>query len=319
MSNEPTKSGVLQEEVNQLIDEQLVNWPLARDNYEGLKNVEARTLRINPSTELRIQFNPGRIRSSAAKVDAKSIKERKCFLCPGNLPQEQNGVDFGDYMVLVNPFPIFSRHLTIPHKAHVDQLIEGRFGDMLKLARELPDFVLFYNGPRCGASAPDHFHFQAGNKGFLPIEEEYRWHPRKSLLFDRKDIKVHTVENYLRKTLVLESNNKKLLETWFSKIYRFLSKLQKNEQEPMLNILCSWEQDSWRVVVFPRREHRPRQFYAEGAEQLLLSPASVDFGGVLITPRKEDFEKLNSDIVTNIFHQVTLDDDSWHLVKLIFT
>ena len=318
MINQITENKVLKEKVDELIDDQLANWPLARDNYAGLKEVKTRSLHMSPSTEMRVQFNPARIRSSAAKVDPKSIKERKCFLCSGNLPPEQKGVDVGDYKILVNPYPIFARHLTIPHREHIDQRIEGRLADMLMIARELPDFVLFYNGPRCGASAPDHFHFQAGNKGFLPIEEEYRLHPGKSLLLDRKDIKVYSIENYFRKTLVFESNNEKLLENWFSRVFRFLGKLQKNEQEPMLNILCSWEHNFWRVIAFPRREHRPRQFYAKGAEQVLLSPASVDFGGVLITPREEDFEKLNKDLVADIFHQVTLDEDAWHLVKLIF-
>ncbi|WP_291856274.1 DUF4922 domain-containing protein [Marinilabilia sp.] len=308
----------LQDDVNHLIDEQVVNWPLARQNYDGLKEVKTRSLELLACTEMRVQFNPGRIKSSAAKVDAKSIKERKCFLCQENLPPEQNSVLFKDYLILVNPFPIFPRHLTIPHVQHTDQLISGRISDMMMLARELPDFVIFYNGPKCGASAPDHFHFQAGNKGFMPIEEEFLFHPRKSLLTDRNGARVFSIENYLRKTLVFEGENLDEIESLFSKVYRFLDAIQKDEEEPMLNILCSWENGFWRLFVFPRRGHRPRQFFARGEAQIVLSPASVDFGGVLITPREEDFNKLDEHLVKDIFEQVTLFDSDWPLVKRIF-
>lgn len=318
MSNKLTMNIDFQEGVHKLIDEQLINWPLARDNYQGLSSVKTRVLEVAPATTMRIQFNPARIRSSAAKVDEQSIRQRKCFLCSENLPVQQRGIGFGDYTILVNPFPIFTRHLTIPHKDHIDQRIEGRLTDMLNLARALPDFVIFYNGPRCGASAPDHFHFQAGNKGFMPVEKELSAHPGKIKLLDRDRVKVFSIENYLRKTLVFESDDEEMLLKWFTRVFTFLGKVQHMEVEPMVNILCSRERDLWRVFLFPRREHRPRQFYAEGAEQILLSPASVDFGGVLITPREEDFEKLNADTINDIFNQVTLDDDTWTQVKLIF-
>lgn len=309
----------LQDKVDHLIDEQVINWPMARQNYDGLKEVKVRSLDFGPSAEMRVQFNPGRIKSSAAKVDAKSIRERKCFLCQENLPSVQNRVPFrDDYLILVNPFPIFPRHLTIPHVKHTDQRISGRLSDMMMLARELPGFVIFYNGPQCGASAPDHFHFQAGNKGFMPIEEEFRFHPRKSLLIDRKGVRVFSVENYLRKTLVIEGENMHEIERWFNKVYRFLDAIQTNVEEPMLNIVCSWENGFWRLFIFPRRGHRPRQFFAEGEEKIVLSPASVDFGGVLITPREEDFHKLDENMVEDIFDQVTLHKSDWALVKRIF-
>lgn len=319
MSNDVFMNTSLQDKVDHLINEQVVNWPTAKKNYEGLKEVKVRSLEFGPSTEMRVQFNPARIRSSAAKVDAKSIQERKCFLCEDNLPPEQNKVAFrDDYLILVNPFPIFPRHLTIPHVKHTDQRIQGRLSDMMMLARELSDFVVFYNGPRCGASAPDHFHFQAGNKGFMPFEEEFRFHPGRSLLVDRKNVRVFSIENYLRKTLVFEGEQPDEIESWFNRLYRFLDSIQRNGEEPMLNILCSWQNGIWRLVVFPRKGHRPRQFYAEGEKQIVLSPASVDFGGVLITPREEDFIKLNNSLVKDIFNQVTLKNSDWNLVRKIF-
>jgi hypothetical protein len=319
MSKDVSVNTSLQEKVDHLIDEQVINWPLARENYEGLKEVKIRSLEFGPSTEMRVQFNPARIRSSAAKVDTKSIQERKCFLCQENLPSVQNRMPFrDDYLILVNPFPIFPNHLTIPHVKHTDQRISGRLYDMMMLARELPGFVIFYNGPQCGASAPDHFHFQAGNKGFMPIEDDFRFHPQKSMLIDRKGVRVFSIENYLRKNLVIEGDNPEEIESWFNRVYSFLHAIQKNVEEPMLNIVCSRENGFWRLFIFPRRGHRPRQFFAEGEEQIVLSPASVDFGGVLITPREEDFHKLNERLVWDIFEQVTLHETDWTLVKRIF-
>ncbi len=313
------REAVFQDKVDLLIDDQVVNWGMARTNYEGLKEVKSRSVEFGAFSEMRIQFNAARMRSSAAKVDARSISERKCFLCADNLPEEQDWLMFGDdYLVLVNPFPIFPRHLTIPHKLHVDQRIEGRLKDMMELAKALPGFTLFYNGPRCGASAPDHFHFQAGNKGFLPVEKEHAFHPAKSLLLNKESISVYSIENYLRKTLVIEGNDPELIDSWFSRVYNFLGSVQREKEEPMLNILCSWEADHWRLFVFPRKEHRPKQFFAEGEEKILLSPASVDFGGVLITPREEDFTKLNKDLIRDIFEQVTLNDGDWNNLKKIF-
>ncbi len=299
-------------EVETLINDQLKEWDLATINYEGLKLVKTRSLFFSGGTEVKVQVNPERIRSSAAKVDDRSIRARPCFLCQKNLPVAQRGISFGEsYQVLVNPFPIFPRHLTIPHQSHTLQRIKGRLGDMMNLARALPDFVIFYNGPRCGASAPDHFHFQAGNKGFLPIEREFMAGENQTTLVDTSALRLSTMDHYLRKTLVLEGTDATETEVWFNLVYDFLEGIQPGEEEPMLNILCSWVENRWQVFVFPRKAHRPRQFYATGEEQILLSPASVDFGGVLITPRQEDYSKLNNEIVEDIFDQVTLGDGEW--------
>lgn len=158
--------------ISEFFDRQLQVWDTARNNFEALKNVKVKEFNVDGAT-IKVQFNPGRIVSSAAKVDAKSLKERKCFLCAANRPAVQEGIAWGnDYTILINPFPIFPRHLTIPCNEHVDQLISGRIADMMSLSRDLEGFTLFYNGPKCGASAPDHMHFQAGNRGFMPMEDQ---------------------------------------------------------------------------------------------------------------------------------------------------
>jgi hypothetical protein len=160
--------------IHHLLTGQLASWETARNNYAALSGVRVKELNVN-GILYKVQFNPARIVSSGAKVDAKSILERKCFLCPANLPPVQKGIPFGGhYNILVNPFPIFPRHLTVPELAHTPQRIATRFTDMLELAEALTDYTIFYNGPKCGASAPDHAHFQAGNKGFMPIEKDWR-------------------------------------------------------------------------------------------------------------------------------------------------
>ena len=160
--------------IHHLLTGQLASWETARNNYAALSGVRVKELNVN-GIPYKVQFNPARIVSSGAKVDAKSILERKCFLCPANLPPVQKGIPFGGhYNILVNPFPIFPRHLTVPELAHTPQRIATRFTDMLELAEALTDYTIFYNGPKCGASAPDHAHFQAGNKGFMPIEKDWR-------------------------------------------------------------------------------------------------------------------------------------------------
>jgi ATP adenylyltransferase (5'',5''''''-P-1,P-4-tetraphosphate phosphorylase II) len=208
-------------QVQNLLQEQMNAWELARNNYEALSQVRVKELNFN-KFKIKVQFNPARIVSSSAKVDSKSIQERKCFLCEQNRPVEQKGIPFGDnYVVLVNPFPIFPKHLTIPACEHVDQLIFNRFGDMLDLAYNLDEFTIFYNGPKCGASAPDHVHFQAGSKGFLPIEKEWKMFADSEVL-EYQSAKLFLLDSYLRGTLVIESESKDSAVKLFEKIYASL-------------------------------------------------------------------------------------------------
>jgi ATP adenylyltransferase/5',5'''-P-1,P-4-tetraphosphate phosphorylase II len=298
----------ISEQARQLIKDQQKEWELARKNYAGLSHVKSRKLAFD-GFDVVVQFNPERIRSSAAKVDAKSIEARPCFLCRENLPDEQRGIPaMGSYLILVNPFPIFPEHLTIPHFDHIDQKIEDKFGDMLEISSLLEDFTVFYNGPKCGASAPDHFHFQAGIRRFMPIEFDYR----KGLFFHNSwivnGIEVISWSDYLRTILTISGRDKDALVFEFQKVYQSLENLQPEEAEPMLNILCSHYKGRWHVHIFPRKLHRPWQYFEEGARQILLSPASVDMGGVLITPREEDFNKISTDDARDIFEQVCLDE-----------
>ena len=234
------------------------------------------------------------------------------------VPRFRRGVPFygkkREYTVLVNPFPIFPKHLTIPDVEHVDQIIgcDGeRYEDMLSLAEILDDFVIFYNGPKCGASAPDHMHFQGGNKGFLPVEYDYAI-LKKRLIHSCCGASVYAVENYLKSTVAIEADNKEAAVHEFRQIYNSLV-IKDEEKEPMLNIL------SWSVgkgsgkkyisIIFMRDKHRPSHYFAEGDSNILLSPASVDMGGVFITPLEKDFAKISEKNLIEITDEVEIGDD----------
>jgi len=294
--------------IDSLFTRQLQEWELARINYSLLEKVRTRKLDFG-TYEISVQFNPERMRSSAAKVDARSIGERPCFLCGKNRPKEQRGLSFENKLTfLVNPFPIFNRHLTIPSDDHIDQRIGNNFSAMLSLSRSIPSFTVFYNGPGCGASAPDHFHFQAGNKGFLPLEKDFMDGKHSKMLFSRQGLEVWKWENYLRGIITLKGNNRDKLNRVFDRLYEKVSEVQPDGPEPMLNILAGYEQGEWLVHIIPRKLHRPAQFFMHGSDQLLISPAAVDLGGVIVTPREEDFNRITRNDIEDIFRQVCFDE-----------
>jgi len=274
---------MLKVEVNQLTNQQLAAWPLARDNYRALEQVKVKTLDVN-GHRYKVQFNPARITSSAAKVDSVSISQRKCFLCSANRPEEQKGVPYKeDYTILLNPYPVFPLHYTIVLNEHAPQLIASRYGDMLDLAQLMDENIVFYNGPKCGASAPDHFHFQAGSKGLLPIEN------------DRN--RSHAI--------IIESSDRQEMLHRFEQIYNSLP-LPPNDAEPMMNIITWYENRLWVTCIFPRKKHRPDCYSAEGEDHMLISLAAVDMGGMFITPVEKDFEKITAKNIADIINEVCL-------------
>ena len=239
-----------EKEIDNFVERQLLDWDVASMNYNDLKSVKTKVFHFD-GYDVVVQFNPNRIVSSAAKVDVKSIESRPCFLCSHNRPIQQWGLPFkADYVILVNPFPIFPKHLTIPKESHTDQLIGGHMTDMLDLATFLPNFVVFYNGPKCGASAPDHFHFQAGSKGFLPIEKDFLLHKKCSLLKLKDGVKVYGWNGYLRTVITLQSNHKQKITEIFNELCFLLGQLQASEKEPMMNILTYFDGDEWIIHLF---------------------------------------------------------------------
>ena len=302
----------LNNNIKSLLHEQVSNWELAHTNYAGLKTVRTKSFSFG-DFEVKVQFNPARIVSSGAKVDAKTIAERKCFLCAVNRPKEQRALEYGNYEILVNPFPIFPEHFTIPRKEHIDQQIKPYFADMLELARALDNYLIFYNGPRCGASAPDHMHFQAGTKDFLPLVNDYKRlkATHAELLVESENFQLFTFNNYLRTVYCIESTNIESAKDAFEKLYTHFSPLSLRrgvggEVEPMLNIVCTFEDGRWFTFVIPRKAFRPWQYTAEGDQQLLVSPATVEMCGIFITPIESHFERITKEDVESILEQVTI-------------
>lgn len=294
-------------QINDFIKAQIAEWPQAAGNFEALKGVKVKEVAL-PGWTIKVQFNPARIVSSAAKVDAKSLKERKCFLCAANRPAVQRGIEWGErYTVLINPFPIFPRHLTIPDRSHVDQLIDGRIADMMQLASELDEYTVFYNGPRCGASAPDHMHFQAGNSDFLTLGAALEDAELKTIATDG-DAVLALCDSLPLKVFVIDAESPEAGQRLFSRLYKAIP-VPEGEAEPMMNLLCYATAAGVRLVVIPRKRHRPSFYGTEGEGTMLLSPASVDMGGVFITPLEKDFNALDADTIIRIFDELCLSEE----------
>lgn len=282
---------------------QLAAWPMAAANFEALGGVKVKELDVN-GMPFKVQFNPARMASSGAKVDAASLKARPCFLCEKNRPEVQIGIEWNDrYTILVNPFPIFNRHLTIPDTSHTDQLIAGRIADMMGLAEELNGYTVFYNGPRCGASAPDHMHFQAGNSDFLTIAPAIENAELKTIAADG-DATLSLVDTLPVKVFVIDAADHSAGERLFGRLLEAMP-VPEGEREPMLNLLCYSTPAGERLVVIPRKRHRPACYGTDNG-CMLISPASVDVGGVFITPRPEDFERMDQAAIASILDEVCL-------------
>jgi hypothetical protein len=308
----------LQQQVHELMQRQLRDWPLLRENHGRLASARLKTFSFDGYT-IFAQWNPDRIISSSAKVEEVSVRERPCFLCLENRPAEEGHVAFGnDYEIMCNPYPIFRDHFTISRNRHTPQVIDPEFGSFLDLSRELPDLVVFYNAPSCGASAPDHMHFQAGNRDFMPIG------PGSASLVERYGRPAagagiggfHLVDDGLRRFCLLESSDRDFIEAVFRVFSKFMRK-EAGGEEPMLNML-SYYDGGWKVFLFPRKAHRPWQYFETGDRNLLLSPASVDMGGSLILPLEKDFHKITMEDIRDVFGQLVISDAAFGRLGRVF-
>ena len=275
----------LQEEINNLFFNQLNNWEQLHHAIEQLDTVKSKQLKWNYGSSVTIQYNPARITSTSASVDNKKLSKRPCFLCEENRPIEQQCISFlSKYVILCNPFPILQNHLTIALHSHVPQRVRNKIGDILTLTEQLDEYIVFYNGPKCGASAPDHFHIQAGLKSEV-LKQGY---------------------NDLRTCMMINSDNRDEAIELFEEVYQYLSSLQPDENEPMINIISYYEKGMYNINIFPRKQHRPTQYYDERNEKLLISPGALDMAGLLITVREEDFKKIDKSDIEDIYNQVSL-------------
>lgn len=302
------------ESAGTLLKNQINDWVMCRIGYESLKIVKIKEFDFD-GFKIKVQCNPGRMTSTSAKVDSTSIKERKCFLCVDNLPSEQNGIRYGtDYQILVNPFPIFNEHFTLPSIKHQPQQIESTLDTLLDFSKDLGErYIVFYNGPKCGASAPDHLHFQAGERNFIPLFDEY--HLLSEMygkeVFSDDSFSLTAIDDGLRKYVSIKSTDKEKILVLFNKFIKTYKDFMNSEDEPMFNILSSYDVElkEWLVLIFLRKKHRPSHYFDTPEKQILLSPAAVDISGVCITPREDDFNKIDKDILTEIFREVFISSD----------
>ncbi len=320
--------------IDKFVHNQLSVWPLAAANFRALKNAETRTLTVG-GLQVRLQHNPARIRSSAAKVDKSSIAARKCFLCAENRPAEQMSMQFEGrkgrkYDILVNPYPIFPDHLVIARDTHSPQSIWHRMTDLTDLTRHHPAFTFFYNGPKCGASAPDHLHFQAAPRGIMPLEadidsgldqiasgtampEEYTY------LASVQDAKLYHYSKFTKGVFVLTASTSKSMAKLF---YRLLDCLpwRSDETEPMFNLLAWYKVKpsqklsgvshgrfgEYRAILLARDKHRSHHYFSEGEDHLTMSPGCADMAGLFIVPESDDYAKLDEKLLGEMLSEVSV-------------
>ena len=294
---------------------QLQTWHEVRHRYRDLEHVETREL-VTDTITLQAQWNPARIASTGAKIDAKSIAERPCFLCAKNRPQEQMcRVIDGKYELLVNPYPILPVHFTLPMLKHQPQRITSMYDEMLKLAERNADLTILYNGPQCGASAPDHAHLQAVSSGILPLQQSWQRLSRNlvEVLKDDDDNGIWQVADYPAAAFVIRSHSQSVGESLFRRLYDCLPAAE-DHTEPMLNIIM-WQSDNAVLsVVLPRRKHRPDCYTATGDAQYIISPGAVDMGGLIITPREQDFRRVTPELILDIYRELSLTQEQIHQV-----
>lgn len=310
--NDPTSKA------HALLQQQKGAWEMLRTGYETLQSVRTKVHDFG-EFQIKVQFNAGRLISTSAKVDAASIKERKCFLCTDNLPPAQRGIPCdGDYLVLCNPFPIFPEHFTISSLHHTPQLIRDSFRSLVQLTRELgARYTVLYNGPRCGASAPDHLHFQAGNRAFVPIDGEYEAlrKAHSTRLFESDSFRAYGIEQCLRRFITFESNDADLLQRAFGALYEAFQEGGPSGEEPMLNILAFYTDGDWRIHFFLRAKHRPSFYFKEGEEKLMISPAAVELGGICTTPREQDFDKVTREHLVEMYNEICASAERFTAIK----
>ena len=286
---------------------QLNQWKDVAKRFEELKGVQTREV-----GSALAQFNPARLVSTGAKIDKATLAKRPCFLCEKNRPVEQIVLPFGEgFDILVNPFPILPVHFTIPSCHHQLQAIVENYVQIHRLLRVYPQLMVFYNGPKCGASAPDHLHFQAGTSGILPLQRDWqRLYETSVPLLKLNDAEgIYEIKDYICPALAIVSHTEKHDVELFSCLYEALP-MKEDETEPMMNIVAWRNGEAFISVVFPREKHRPDCYSAEGEAQCLVSPGSLDMAGLMILPRQRDFEGMTSERAKAVLREVSLSDEA---------
>lgn len=298
--------------ISRFFNRQLEVWTDARHRFRDLKHVETRQF----SDQLKLQWNPARIVSTGAKIDKKTLGERPCFLCDKNRPKEQMSKQIDEkFHLLVNPFPILPVHFTIPARKHQPQLIYKNYGEMHRFISLHSDLMVFYNGPKCGASAPDHLHFQAGTNGILPLQANWQRLSRNltDIISLNDEEKISVVRDFIVPAFVIISKSAESDEALFRRLYKAMPQ-RGDETEPMMNIISWRKGEEFISVVIPREKHRPEAYFAEGDAQFVVSPGALDMSGLIITPREEDFRKLTEEKALSLLQECGVSEEKMNAI-----
>jgi len=301
-------------DIHSFVSGQLSEWPLARDNFKALEGIRVKEMEVNGLT-VRLQFNPARMISSAAKLSKEDIARRRCFLCEENRPSEQKWLDFkagsgSVYHILLNPYPIFPEHLVIAMSSHCDQGITGRYRDMLDLARRYEGMTFFYNGPCCGASAPDHHHFQGVPHGLMPLENDVESSLRGgsgplSELYAYGDAVLYHYDRFATGIFVISSKSAESSNAVFQRLMD-CAEVPDGDVEPRINLYAGHTSDGYLTIVFFRKCHRSHHYFSEGADHLTMSPGCADMAGIFIVPVEEEFRKITPDLLAGMISEITI-------------
>lgn len=298
--------------ISRFFNRQLEVWTDARHRFRDLKHVETRQF----SDQLKLQWNPARIVSTGAKIDEKTLGERPCFLCDKNRPKEQMSKQIDEkFHLLVNPFPILPVHFTIPARKHQPQLIYKNYGEMHRFISLHSDLMVFYNGPKCGASAPDHLHFQVGTNGILPLQTNWQRLSRNltDIISLNDEEKISVVRDFIVPAFVIISKSAESDEALFRRLYKAMPQ-RGDETEPMMNIISWRKGEEFISVVIPREKHRPEAYFAEGDAQFVVSPGALDMSGLIITPREEDFRKLTEEKALSLLQECGVSEEKMNVI-----
>jgi ATP adenylyltransferase/5',5'''-P-1,P-4-tetraphosphate phosphorylase II len=298
-------------------DEQTMDWEQSKIAYRSLGSIQTKIF-LFEEFKVTIQHNPERIKSTVAKVEDMFLPSDNCFLCEKNLPEKQKGIILpGEFTLLCNPFPIFPEHFTIPIAKHQPQQIKSSFANLLTFSKMFGKrYSLIYNGPKCGASAPFHLHFQMGTKNYMPIENDIQQMKNEfgNIAVEREEITLSFINDGCRKIIFIESINAETIIDAFTIIYDELR--GSGDEEPKMNIISSFNEEfGWSLVIFLREKHRPDVFYKKDESRITVSPATIDIGGIVILPEKKDFDLINRDAIMNIFKEVSISEEKFSMIS----
>jgi hypothetical protein len=291
----------LSSQIDALIQYQRKNWKLFREGEEALASMKTKVF-SEGDAHILVQVNPGRCKSTHAKVDPESVAKRPCFLCAENIPADERGIAFEDLVILPNPYPVLRRHFTIPSREHRPQRLEGRVSSMLELAKAMgPDMMVFYNGPACGASAPDHFHFQACSSVGVPLLDDLSPSAEKT-----------AYTSFGRRLLVHNHRDAGKADEYVRQV---LAALSTGEEEPLINVLAVFKDERYQTVLWPRGKHRPDCYFKEGDERVAVSPAALEMAGILVVAEPDHFDRVDQETAVSIYEEVSLDAEQFDRLK----